>query len=68
MLFAEWNGLSCEDKYATMGAQQRTPKFLKTPFYEPLSLNQLLDKEIKGWQDMFGQKLLVQSSQLCMQL
>lgn len=45
--------------YATMSERQKMPKLLDKPFYEPLSLDEILDIEIKGWQKMSAKKLLV---------
>lgn len=44
---------------ATLSEHQKTPKSLDNPFYEPLSLDEILDTEIKGWEKMSAHKLLV---------
>lgn len=45
--------------YATMSEHQKTPRRLEFPFYEPLSLDEILDIEIKGWEKTSAKKLLV---------
>lgn len=54
--------------YATMSEQQKDPQLLHHPFYKPLSLNDVLDTEVKGWERMSAKKLRVCSLQTCMQM
>ncbi len=39
---------------------QRVPKQLDKPFYKPYSLDEIMDKVIKGWEKMSETQLLVQ--------
>ena len=54
--------------YATMNERQKLPRLLDNPFYKPLSLDEVLDTEIKGWEKMTAKKLKVHALQMCMQL
>ncbi len=48
-------------EYLNMSNRQRVPKQLDKPFYKPYSLDEIMDKEIKGWERMSEKQLLVQS-------